>query len=37
MEKDLKNLAGVFEDYDLRSKQPDTAPTQELGGEIWYQ
>ena len=37
MKQDPKNLAGVFEENEIQARQPDTNPTQEMGGEVWYQ
>lgn len=37
MKQDPKNLAGVFEEYEIQARQSDTNPTQKMGGEVWYQ
>lgn len=37
MKQDPKNLAGVFEENEIQARQPDANPTQEMGGEVWYQ
>jgi hypothetical protein len=37
MKKDSKDLAGVCKDNDIQLKQSITEPTQQMGGEVWYQ
>lgn len=36
MKKDPKDLAGVYEEQEFLAKEPDTNPTEEMGGEVWY-
>lgn len=37
MKKDSKDLAGVFQEDEIQLKRSTTEPTQQMGGEVWYQ
>lgn len=37
MKKNDKDLEGIFEELDFLPKKPETNPTPEMGGEVWYQ
>lgn len=34
--KDPKDLAGVHEEREFLANEPDTNPTEEMGGEVWH-
>ena len=36
MKKDPKDLAGVNEEQEFLANEPDTNPTEEMCGEVWY-